>query len=316
MRPTYDVERVLDALMIEIERHSQGNYICNCPFHEDTHPSFAVTDDTGAFICYTGCGEGNIVELVMRVLGCNAKSARRWLESVPAPLEAGCPELPLWSDEITEHVGPPEFHYREGLTHKYMLERGFTKETLAKFRIGWDAVRQAIVIPVFWSGVKIGLIYRNIPPLLPDMPKYEYTPHLPKSEVLFGMEHVRVDGPFALILVEGPLDCMWLHQCGFASSVSILGMHLSKAQARIIEKATYSVILAFDADAAGDSARKHAHKALKRCYIREVELPLGRKDVAECTPEEVKQVVGEALAKPPLFAEQDRADLTKRANSG
>jgi len=306
VRPSYDIERVLDALMIEIERHSQGNYLCNCPFHEDNHPSFAVTEDTGAFICYTGCGSGNIVELVMRVLACNAKSARRWLESVPAPLDAGCPDLPLWSDEITEHIGPPEFHYKEGLTHKYMLERGFNKETLAKFRIGWDAVRQAIVIPVFWAGVRIGLIYRNIPPLLPDMPKYEYTPHLPKSEVLFGMEHVRVkDGPFHLILVEGPLDCMWMHQCGWTSTVSILGMNVSKAQAKLIEQAAYKIVLAFDADAAGGAASRHAHKVLKRSYIYDADIPLGKKDVAECTPEEIQQMMADAVAKPPIFPEQE-----------
>jgi DNA primase len=302
VRREYDVERVLEALMIEVERHSQGNLICCCPFHEDRHPSFAVTDDTGAWICYVGCGEGNIVELVMRVMACNAKSARRWLESVPSPLEVGCPDLPLWSDHLEEHVGPPEFHYTEGVTHKLMLERGFTKETLAKFRIGWDKVRQAIVIPVYWEGVRVGLIYRNIPPLPPDVPKYEYTPHLPKSELLFGMEHV-TPGLSALILVEGPLDCMWLHQCGWSSAVSILGMHVSKAQAALIEKATYNVVMAFDADEAGAAARKHARKVLSRCYIYDVVLPPGKKDVAECTIEEVNQVMAQALKISPIIPE-------------
>lgn len=306
MRSEYDVERILDALMIEVERHSQGNYICCCPFHEDRHPSFAVTDDTGAWVCYAGCGEGNIVELVMRAMGCDAKSAKHWLEAVPAPAEIGCPDLPIWSDRLEEHIGPPEFHYTEGVTHKLMFERGFTKETLAKFRIGWDKVRQAIVIPVYWEGVRVGLIYKHIPPLPPDVPKYEYTPHLPKSELLFGMEHVRLGGhgSLGLILVEGPLDCMWLQQCGYLSAVSILGMHVSKKQAALIEKAVYSVVMAFDADKAGESARKHARKVLKRCYIYDVVLPPGKKDVAECSPEEVRQIIGEALKRPSILPER------------
>lgn len=299
----YDIERVLDALMIDVDRHANGNFICHCPFHEDNHPSFAVHDETGAWICYSGCGEGNLTALVMRVLGANAKAAKRWLADVPAPLETGCPELPLWSDHVTEHVGPPEFHYVEGVTHRYMMERGFTKETLAKFRVGWDKVRQAIVIPVFWEGVRLGLIYRNIPPLGPDEPKYEYTPHLPKSEILFGLEHTRAisDTTFHLILTEGPLDCMWLHQCGYTGAVAVLGMHISKAQAKLIQKVTYNVILAFDMDKTGWAAREHAHKVLNRCYIREVILPEGRKDVAECTPDETTQSLEEALKKPPIL---------------
>lgn len=294
-----DIETVLDALMIDVERHANGNYVCNCPFHEDNHPSFAVHDETGAWICYAGCGEGNLTALVMRVLGANAKSAKRWLADVPSPLETGCPDLPLWSDKPIEHVGPPEFHYVEGVTHRYMLERGFNLETLAKFKVGWDKIRQAIVIPVFWGGVRLGLIYRNIPPLTADEPKYEYTPHLPKSEVLFGLEHVQ--GQSDLILTEGPLDCMWLHQCGYSGAVSILGMHISKAQAKLIQSYTYNVTLAFDMDKAGWAARKQAHKVLNRCYIREVLMPEGKKDVAECTPEETARIMEESLKKPPIL---------------
>jgi len=298
-----DIETVLDALMVDIDRHANGNYICHCPFHEDSHPSFAVHDETGAWICYSGCGEGNLTALVMRALGANAKSAKRWLADVPSPLKTGCPELPLWSDRVTEHVGPPEFHYEEGVTHRYMLERGFTMQTLAKFRIGWDKVRQSIVIPVFWEGVRLGLIYRNIPPLTADEPKYEYTPHLPKSDILFGLEHTRAsaDTSFHLILTEGPMDCMWLHQCGYAGAVSILGMHISKAQAKLIQSFTYNVILAFDADKAGWAARKQAHKVLNRCYLREAHMVLGKKDIAECTVDEVAQIMGEAMKKPPIL---------------
>jgi DNA primase len=63
---TYDIAGLLERLGIEVERRTRGNYVCPCPFHQDRHPSFAIAEDTGKWICFAGCGQGSVLGLVMQ----------------------------------------------------------------------------------------------------------------------------------------------------------------------------------------------------------------------------------------------------------
>ena len=57
-----------------------------------------------------------------------------------------------------------------------------------------------------------------------------------------------------LIIVEGYLDVIQAHQAGFTQTVASLGTALTKEQAKMIKKYTAEVILAYDADTAGQHA--------------------------------------------------------------
>ena len=55
-------------------------------------------------------------------------------------------------------------------------------------------------------------------------------------------------------MVEGYLDCIALHQAGFANVVAVLGTAFTPEQARELRKVASSAILCFDADPAGIEA--------------------------------------------------------------
>ena len=57
-----------------------------------------------------------------------------------------------------------------------------------------------------------------------------------------------------LIVVEGYLDCIALHQAGFEGAVAALGTSFTERQAMELRKYADNIYLCFDADAAGSSA--------------------------------------------------------------
>ncbi|MCI0698901.1 DNA primase [candidate division KSB1 bacterium] len=92
-----------------------------------------------------------------------------------------------------------------------------------------------------------------------DSPKYLNSPETPiyhKGTVLYGLYQGRdaVKAADRVIVVEGYLDLMRMHLCGFQNAVATSGTALTEQQARLILRYTKNVTLLFDSDTAGQSA--------------------------------------------------------------
>ena len=88
-------------------------------------------------------------------------------------------------------------------------------------------------------------------------PKYINSPETPifvKGRQLFNLNLARRAGRDHLILVEGYMDCISLHQAGLENVIAGLGTALTQEQARLIRQQTEEVVVAYDADAAGRRA--------------------------------------------------------------
>lgn len=274
-----DVEAVLDELDVEvIERGS--NILCRCPFHDDAHRSFSISASSGAWTCYAGCGEGGLAHLVAQVLGLGQAAARFWLEDRGPSGGSEEAVMRLLESGQEEKVGErPLFLYETGTTYSYMMNRGFTPETLKAWEVGRDSQRQAVVIPVCFTGELLGLIYRYIYPEV--TPPYEYTSGLPKSQLLFGWDKLPPT-PERIFVTEGSLDAMWLWQHRY-SAVSVLGSRISRSQAELLLRRTREVVLAFDSDKEGLRGTRKAIELLTgRARLRVVRWPPGRKDAQDC----------------------------------
>ena len=99
-----------------------------------------------------------------------------------------------------------------------------------------------------------------------DQPKYLNSPETPyyrKSQVLYGLyeglETIRQSRE--LIFVEGYLDVIRMHQCGFTQAVATCGTALTLEHLQLIRRHANSVVLLFDGDTAGQKA------ALKNCQL-------------------------------------------------
>ncbi len=80
------------------------------------------------------------------------------------------------------------------------------------------------------------------------------TPVYKKSQNLFGINYAKSHCSESLILVEGNLDVISLHQAGFKNTVCPLGTAFTSEQANLITRYTKEVIICFDADTAGQTA--------------------------------------------------------------
>ncbi|MFM9054975.1 MAG: DNA primase [Solirubrobacterales bacterium] len=171
-----------------------------------------------------------------------------------------------------------------GFTLQEMAEVGLVQ----KGREGglYDRFRSRIMFPIRDArGRTIGFGARATTD--GQKPKYlnsAETPFFHKSEVLYGIDVARPAMAKAgrAILVEGYTDVLALHQAGFSETVGIMGTAMTEQQVAALSSTVGTVILAFDADAAGQKAMLRAQEvaAGRKGSIRVVAMPEGE-DPAE-----------------------------------
>jgi DNA primase len=92
-----------------------------------------------------------------------------------------------------------------------------------------------------------------------DVPKFLNSPQTPifdKGHLLYGLDRARkaIRLGEQAVIVEGYLDVIALHQAGFEQAVSPMGTALTEHQMRLLKRLAHRIVLALDADAAGDKA--------------------------------------------------------------
>lgn len=84
------------------------------------------------------------------------------------------------------------------------------------------------------------------------------TPVFKKSKTLFALNFAKTSKRLGLILAEGYMDVIAIHQAGFDNAVATLGTALTEEQARLISQYAERVVLAYDSDGPGQAATKRA----------------------------------------------------------
>lgn len=104
------------------------------------------------------------------------------------------------------------------------------------------------------------------------------TPVFKKGQNLFGINFAKNHCSESVILVEGNLDVVTLHQAGFENTVASLGTALKTDQINLLARYTKEVILAQDADAAGQEAIKKSIQLMQNTglNVRVVTIPDGK----------------------------------------
>ena len=175
---------------------------------------------------------------------------------------------------------------------EYLQKRGLTEETITKFALGYSDIYENDLykylknkgytdaemkdsglvdihedkggIDKFWNRVMVPILDINGKVIgfggrvLGDgMPKYintKETAVFDKSHNLFAMNIARRSKRRGIIICEGYMDVIALHQAGFDNAVASLGTAFTIGQAEIIKRFTEEVYLAYDSDGAGTTA--------------------------------------------------------------
>ncbi len=200
---------------------------------------------------------------------------------------------------------------------KAMREKGYTDFELfdaGLVRKGnkggyYDTFRNRLMFPVIdVRGNVIGFSGR----ILGDgEPKYMNSPEtlvFNKSRNLFALNLAKKSKSGYIILSEGNIDVVSLHQAGFDSAVASLGTSLTPEQARLLSRYTNQVIIAYDNDGAGIKAAQRAIGILEKLDLKVKVLRLnGAKD-----PDEFIKLKGADAFRNLLEASENQIDYRLR----
>ena len=200
---------------------------------------------------------------------------------------------------------------------KAMRQKGYTDFELADaglVRRGksggfYDTFRNRLMFPVIdVRGNVIGFSGR----ILGDgEPKYMNSPEtlvFNKSRNLFALNLAKKSKSGYIILSEGNIDVVSLHQAGFDSAVASLGTSLTPEQARLLSRYTNQVIIAYDNDGAGLKASQRAITILEKLDVKVKVLRLtGAKD-----PDEFIKAKGPEAFRKLLEGSENQVDYRLR----
>lgn len=291
-----DVEHFLESLEVRnLEWATDDELRFSCPFPShaglDEKPSCYMNSDTTAFFCH-GCKQrGNAIGFTEVILGITPLEAIRLLRDRYQPgainpderdmvseiknillTEEEIAEQPILDESILEKMSVDwekvDFAIRrdqyvpEPMT--YMLNRGFSWQTLVNWDFGYDEISDRPVFAVRdENGQLIGFKGRawregQFPKyfVLGDKPgkpnKYGF-PCYHTSRVVFGAERVFGDEEF-LVICEGELNAIAVEAKTGHRAVAINGSHFSDFHADVIKKKANIAILFLDSDPAGSTA--------------------------------------------------------------
>ncbi len=291
----------------------------------DKTPSASMEDGTTRMHCF-GCNfSGNAVSFLSELEGVSPLKARKWLRDrfkmQSFELKEGFKnEIEKKLDRIAKRakgVQSPAVHStlldEREVTKRhvnwdkvfddfqgniegayplaYMLDRGFHPTTLDKWAIGWDMISQRISIPIRDEhGNLVGFKGRAVDGLprykVLGGPEYGFDTYN-VSKVLFGLS--LVEDTSDLIVVEGELNAIAMHQKGHVNTVGISGKILSEVQVDLIKKYADSVLFIFDEVRDTENAAFMLREWLPT-YIA----PPHSKDPADMTTEELNTLVTES----------------------
>ncbi len=188
----------------------------------------------------------------------------------------------------------------------YLTGRGLSKGTLTRFGLGyapdsWDGIITAMAEKGYDKSELLegGLVVRNQNGRVYDRfrnrvmfpiidvrgevigfggrvldasePKYLNSPDTPvynKSRNLFALNIAKKSKQGRIILTEGYMDTISLHQAGFDCAVASLGTSLTAEHAQLISRYTGQAVIAYDGDGAGVAAAQRAIPILEKTGLK------------------------------------------------
>ena len=156
--------------------------------------------------------------------------------------------------------------HKKGYTDQELRDADLVGEKNGRI---YDRFRNRIMFPIIdVRGNVIGFGGRVLDDSTPKYLNTSETIIFNKRKNLFGMNFAKKSKAGYMILVEGNVDVITLHQYGFDSAVASLGTSLTEEHAALLSRYTEQVVLTYDGDEAGQRAAKRAIPMLEKVGIK------------------------------------------------
>ena len=197
------------------------------------------------------------------------------------------------------------------LLSNYLLKEGFDESILIQSGLAVknkkndkliDRFRGRIIFPIF--DIRGNIVAFGGRVMDDSLPKYINSPETlcySKGRELFGMHIAKKSKEKKLLIVEGYMDVISLHQAGIDFAVAPLGTALTGMQGRILKKYADEIILSYDADTAGQKATERGLEVLNRlgCRLKVLQIPDGKDPdefIRKNGPEKFKMLIDRAIS--------------------
>ncbi len=143
----------------------------------------------------------------------------------------------------------------------------------------YDRFRGRLMFPIFdVRGNVIGFGGRVLDNSLPKYMNSPETVVYSKGKHLYALNYAKNSESKKLIVVEGYMDAISLHQNGINNAVASLGTALTESQGRMLKKYSEEIIISYDADTAGQAATQRGLELLNDigCNVKVLTVPDGK----------------------------------------
>ena len=283
-----------------IQKYKEGPthiQIC-CPYHAnglEHRPSAGIRKEDGMFHCFA-CGEvHSLQEVISYCFGYTddivGSFGWQWLirnfttvqyeNRKDIQLDFGRDFTKSKKNYVSEDELDKYRYY-----HPYILNRGISKKIVNLFDVGYDKTSQTCTFPnLDKEGNCLFVARRSV------KTKFFQYPSNVQKEVYGIYQLYQLDKfPKEVYITESMIDCLYLWTFNkYACALNGLGNSIQFEQLNNMPCRKF--ILATDSDRAGIQARKRLRDNIKNKLITEVILPNGRKDINECSPDEIENLI-------------------------
>lgn len=288
-----------------------ANIQVQCPYHkqgQERKPSAGIRKTDGMFHCLA-CGETHTMpEMISYCFGKNdlfGEYGRKWLvknfstvqveerKDVEISMERSNTAntnsiLANRATNKSKWVSEEELDsYR--YYHPYWTERGITDDNIIElFDLGYDRRTNCITFPVRdINGNCLFVARRSV-----TTKWFNYPNGVDKP--LYGVYELKQKGVYdfygaTVFITESMIDCLRLWQ-NHRLAIALNGTGSSEQFEQLRKMPIRKIVLATDSDMAGVEARAKIRVHCTNKIITEVILPEGRKDIGECTDEEIQNL--------------------------
>jgi DNA primase len=289
------LEDLLHYIGIEDIRPLGDEIQGRCPAHEKRTGEregktdhWSISRRTGLHYCFSCEYKGSLARLVSDLTGLDPWSISKLLVQHDVQLDKDDEEEweppPLNFDDQLERFGFPP---RTALEHRKL--RSYAAR---RYGVRFDPEDYAWILPIHSPAGALWGYQRKGPEFTRNFP-----PGIKKSKTLFGLTVDKAPRHFGLLLVESPLDCVYLNGLN-VPAVASYGAAVSDQQLRLLVEHADKVVLALDNDKTGIAATRRilAEKWHHRLPMTVFNYQhASGKDPGECSAEEVYEGVQTAI---------------------